>query len=324
MDGAAFDRVIQRLHLAAGRRSVLTSLAGAGLAVSAASAVDTVTAKKKKKKVTICRNGQTLSVTKKKKGKHLQPGDTAGPCPSTTRPPATTTTTLPPGCHGATPNSCARLDTCQAACSAGHEYDAESCVCVCSSPTTCCFCTRGAGFLSFNGIANSSACADACAAAGGENPTFAGGNGQSAVFDSLHGQCNVTCTPDPMTCPAGIEPSACGDGQSCCDDNSGCCAVDNPVCCGAGCCGRGGVCCNSGGCCSQALPLCCGSVCCLEGSSCCEEDGGCGGDQVCAKNDGEPIGCCVDNPERSRGGGSASMARMTPAEPRAPRRRGRN
>ena len=48
MDGAAFDRVLQRLHLAAGRRSVLTSLAGAGLAASAGSAVDTVTAKKKK------------------------------------------------------------------------------------------------------------------------------------------------------------------------------------------------------------------------------------------------------------------------------------
>ena len=45
MDGAAFDRVLQRLHLAAGRRSVLTSLAGAGLAASAGSAVDTVTAK---------------------------------------------------------------------------------------------------------------------------------------------------------------------------------------------------------------------------------------------------------------------------------------
>ena len=44
---------------------------------------------RKKKKVTLCRNRQTIQVTKKKKQKHLQPGDTEGPCPPPARrPPA--------------------------------------------------------------------------------------------------------------------------------------------------------------------------------------------------------------------------------------------
>lgn len=96
MDGTRWDRLLERLQRSAGRRSVLAGAVGAGLTGSVAPSPDNAPAKKKKKKkVTICRNGQTLSVTKKKKQKHLLAGDTPGACPApgtTARPTSTTST----------------------------------------------------------------------------------------------------------------------------------------------------------------------------------------------------------------------------------------
>lgn len=94
MDRTAFDQLAHRLSGTARRRALLAGLATVGLAGGVAAAPDAATAKKKKKKTTICRNGQTLSVVKKKKQKHLKPGDTAGACPaaSTTARPGTTAT----------------------------------------------------------------------------------------------------------------------------------------------------------------------------------------------------------------------------------------
>lgn len=99
MDGPAFDLLIQRLGRMARRRRVLAGLAGAGLAGVAVATPEGAAAKpKKKKKVTICRGGQTLSVTKKKRNAHLLPGDTAGACvlAETTAAPATTTSSTTP------------------------------------------------------------------------------------------------------------------------------------------------------------------------------------------------------------------------------------
>ena len=323
MDGAAFDRVVRRLELSARRRTLLAGLTGAGLAGGVTTSPDLAVAKKKKKKkVTICRKGQTLSVVKKKKQKYLKPGDTAGACSTTTRPPATTT--LPPRCPAARPNYCARLESCQPSCAAGHAFDAESCACVCSPATTCCVCTRGAEILEFPNMASQSDCAEACANAGGTGPVFAGGDdGSAAVAHPTEAQCTVTCTPEPMTCPAGFNPDTCGSGLVCCapEDDGGCCSVDSPTCCPTFCCGRQGVCCEAGGCCSEAFPLCCGSVCCRPDSSCCSGDGACDSGQVCAINDGDVTGCCVDAPERSRRSQGATMMRVMPATPR--RQRGR-
>lgn len=97
MEGGAFDRLVHRLRATARRRTLLAGLA-AGLAGSAVIAADSG-AKKKKKKTTICRNGQTLSVVKKKQQKHLKPGDTAGACPAagTTARPGTTVTSTTSG-----------------------------------------------------------------------------------------------------------------------------------------------------------------------------------------------------------------------------------
>lgn len=98
MDGATWERLVERLRLSHGRRSLLAGLAGASLIGGVVGLPEGAIAKKKKrkKKTAICRKGQTLSVTKKKKQKHLLPGDTPGKCPApgtTSKPGSTTSTT---------------------------------------------------------------------------------------------------------------------------------------------------------------------------------------------------------------------------------------
>ncbi|MBL8127095.1 MAG: hypothetical protein U0Z70_24005 [Thermomicrobiales bacterium] len=254
MDGAAFDQLIRRLKFAAGRRPLLAGLAAAGLAGGVAARPDLTTARKrkKKKKVTICRNGQTISVVKKKKRKHLKPGDTAGKCPATT--------TLPPRCPAARPNYCARLDSCQPSCTSGHAFDPESCACVCSPATTCCVCKKGADVLEFQNIATASACSQACTSAGGTDPVFAGGNGSAAIAHPTEAACTVTCTSDPMTCPAGFFPDTCTPGTVCNPALCGCCPVDTPTCCDGVCCSPESHCC--GATCCPPESHCCGFTCC--------------------------------------------------------------
>ncbi len=102
MESTVWDRLVERLRLSRGRRSLLAGLAGANLIGGAGLPTD-ATAKKKKKKATICRNGQTLSVTKKKKQKHLRPGDTLGTCPPSGTTSKPTSTTAGPVCPDVKP-----------------------------------------------------------------------------------------------------------------------------------------------------------------------------------------------------------------------------
>ena len=84
MDGWEFDALARQLSARADRRLVARTLA-AGLAATLGLYIEQpAEAKKhKKKKITICHNGQTIKVSKKSLKAHLADGDTIGACPST-------------------------------------------------------------------------------------------------------------------------------------------------------------------------------------------------------------------------------------------------
>jgi hypothetical protein len=86
MDREMFDALARRLALVPSRRGVLRAGAGALVALTlpalARDRHPTAVAARKKKKKTVCHNGQTISVKKKAVKGHLAHGDTAGPCPA--------------------------------------------------------------------------------------------------------------------------------------------------------------------------------------------------------------------------------------------------
>ncbi|MFN8675980.1 MAG: hypothetical protein U0Z70_06345 [Thermomicrobiales bacterium] len=267
MEDRHFDALVVRLARGFTRRNAIAALATAG---SLSQIEDNAEARRKKKKVTICRNGQTLTVTKQKKRKHLKPGDTAGAC----SPPRTTT---PPRCQPSAPNFCARLDACLKSCPSDKVFDPNSCACICPVISTCCSCTRGADFLCFPDLADAGACTAACSGAGGTDASFVGGNGGSAVCDLETDSCRVTCEPERMDC-------ACAAGKSCCQaDLGGCCPVDTPFCCPVACC-------------PATAPLCCKANCCAVDARCCDSTDDCDAGQVCESARSGPGGCCVPAP----------------------------
>lgn len=91
MDGASLDQVGHQRKLGVGRRALLAALAAVGLPVAAGRAPDGAEAKKKK--ITLCRNGQTITVSRSKKKALLKRGATPGACPP-----------QPPSCLPATAN----------------------------------------------------------------------------------------------------------------------------------------------------------------------------------------------------------------------------
>jgi sugar lactone lactonase YvrE len=107
MDGIQFDSLARALHSPAARRSALGLLLGStfGLLDLAASEAKG----KKGKKITLCLNGQTLSVKKSKKGKLLKQGAVQGACassppvsPPPASPPPPAGRACPPPCTGNT------------------------------------------------------------------------------------------------------------------------------------------------------------------------------------------------------------------------------
>jgi hypothetical protein len=73
MDGLRFDALTRALSRATSRRSALAAALAGLLTLGSVEA--------KRRKVTLCHNGQTLSVRRRAKRKHLRHGDTLGPCP---------------------------------------------------------------------------------------------------------------------------------------------------------------------------------------------------------------------------------------------------
>lgn len=106
MDGPTFATLVQRLADRAARRGVLAGLAGAGLAGAAGLTRDNVAGKKKKtKKVTLCRGGQTITASAKQKKKLLKAGATLGACPTITSTSTSTTSTTPAVCPDLQPGA---------------------------------------------------------------------------------------------------------------------------------------------------------------------------------------------------------------------------
>ena len=92
MDGKQFDAIAQSLAFAHDRRGIVRLLAGSALGGLVLAGTSDVDARRKKKKVTLCLNGQTLKVKKNKKNGLLDQGATLGDCPSSPPPPSNTCT----------------------------------------------------------------------------------------------------------------------------------------------------------------------------------------------------------------------------------------
>jgi hypothetical protein len=173
MDENRFDELIQRYaKLRITRLAAVQGLIGSVIAGVTGTVVftDGIDAKRQGnkgngrgknngKKVTICHNGQTITVSKKAKKKHLKHGDSVGACSDQTPPPPPPPVTCPGGSCTATscgtgctcvslgggPTACAALGTCRAGnCGDGNPCG-EGCTCVspngvnsrCVSTATC-------------------------------------------------------------------------------------------------------------------------------------------------------------------------------------------
>lgn len=80
MEHPQFDRLVRAFGQGYSRRTV-TMLVGAALALPLTGRNSTVAKRKKKKKVTLCLDGETITVPKKKTGGFLKQGATPGACP---------------------------------------------------------------------------------------------------------------------------------------------------------------------------------------------------------------------------------------------------
>ncbi len=180
MDGSRFDALSRSLVSSPSRRGALRLLAGSAL--SGWLAWDSQPADAKKKhKVTLCHQGQTISVSKKAKKKHLKHGDTLGACARCPQP--------------AAPHFCASANTCVPACPSGTVFDPTSCTCVCTAPSACCRCANGACFQGPE-VTTFAACQDRCQSVGSSDQNWESAQGatyERTVVCSAAGLCTETC-----------------------------------------------------------------------------------------------------------------------------------
>jgi hypothetical protein len=100
MNQTSFNAMARALNRIPSRRDMLRGLAVAGIGAGSLRLSETEAAKnknKKGKKVTLCHNGQTITVSKSAAKGHKKHGDTAGPCPSGPTPPGAALTYQCPG-----------------------------------------------------------------------------------------------------------------------------------------------------------------------------------------------------------------------------------
>lgn len=123
MDAAGLDGLARRLARHRGRRSLVGGVAGA----LAAALVGHATAGKRKKKATLCLNGQTVKASRKQKKKLLKRGATSGAC-------------CKPQCTG---TSCGGSDGCGGTCSCSgntvcHKSTCRACTVTCTGSDISC------------------------------------------------------------------------------------------------------------------------------------------------------------------------------------------
>ncbi len=125
MDDFHFDDLARSLTLPS-RRDIVAAVGTAAFAALLGRAAPEAALAKKKKKKTICHNGQTIKVAKSQVKGHLAHGDTLGPCPSPS--PA------PSGCPLGTLECAARGDGISGCCPPAQECCTDSCC-----PGQCCY-----------------------------------------------------------------------------------------------------------------------------------------------------------------------------------------
>jgi hypothetical protein len=216
MDGSRFDAFSRSLVTSPSRRGALRLLAGSALSGLLTWDPQSADAKKKPK-VTLCHQGQTISVSKKAKKKHLKHGDTLGAC-APAPPPG-------PRCpQPAAPHFCASANTCVPACPSGAIFDAASCTCVCTAPSACCQCANGACFQGPE-VATDEACSDKCRSVESSNQNWESAQGETyerTVVCSAAGRCTETCRA--VTCGtanACTASAACVGGGQCFQPDGG-------------------------------------------------------------------------------------------------------
>lgn len=205
MDSSQFDRVVRSWSDGTPRRAVLGLLAASAVGLVSEEAS---LAKGRKKKVTLCLSGQTLSVKKSKKGSFLNQGATLGACASSPPPPGSPPAIPPPtspppppppgpncrdgikngvetaiDCGGPDCPRCANGQTCQ------QGRDCRSGICqggacrICTNDSQCgnnpsvCFCALAAGHCVSNLPLSDAPFRNDCDCAAGQTcVTFAEGN----------------------------------------------------------------------------------------------------------------------------------------------------
>ena len=250
MDTNQFDAMARRCAANAPRRTVLGLIAATALGLASAEK-----SAAKKKKVTICLNGQTLSVKKSKRGAFFKQGATAGACaaspPASPLPPSPPPPVSPPPgppppptatcSDGITNGSETDVDCggpncprCDNSMSCIHGGDCTSGVClngvctVCLSNANCgtdanaCFCDLASGNCVSNALSEDATIRQDCACAAGFTcVAVAGGN-----------RCLPPCGGSEVCGGKNLckrQPRPCGQGGNCLQPLGG-----GPTRCGVG------------------------------------------------------------------------------------------
>ncbi|MFT4040214.1 MAG: hypothetical protein QM692_18690 [Thermomicrobiales bacterium] len=126
MDTSTFDTITRSLARIRSRRAALGVLAAGLAAVAGPTSQLEAKKKKKPKKVTLCLNGETITVAKKQRNGYIRQGATAGKCAAGSA-----------GCASDAGCNAGARETCQngvCACPAGFVRDANG---ICGDPAPC-------------------------------------------------------------------------------------------------------------------------------------------------------------------------------------------